>query len=75
MGKSKQLYSEMNQPAMEKKVRRAKTSLNSEGLVGVIVKYDLDNTRWEFLGMFDGNKVYKVKEKHKEWDKNNNTNS
>ena len=53
---------------MEKKVRKMKTSLVSEGLVGVIVKYKLDEARWDLQGTFDDNFVYKLKEK-KEWTK------
>lgn len=51
---------------MKKSTRRAKTTLVSEGLVGVIVKYELSEKRWELLGSFEGNNVYKLKEK-KEW--------
>ena len=58
---------------MKKSTRRAKTTLVSEGLVGVIVKYELSEKRWELLGSFEGNNVYKLKEK-KEWESGTTTN-
>lgn len=58
---------------MKKSTRKAKTSLTSEGLVGVIVKYELSEKRWELLGSFEGNNVYKLKEK-KEWESGTTTN-
>ena len=52
---------------MTKQIRRARTTLDSDRLVGVIVRsdYKLSEERWELLGSFEGNVVYKLKEKRK----------
>lgn len=41
--------------------RPKKNCFNTEGLVGVITRYDLPEKKYDFLGMFEGNKVYKIK--------------